>query len=129
MENRASAKRALGDVRSTLTTVMASVGFRAHEWQEMAGSVSSRASLTADLDPPGLQVDGQILGAASYSHCRPGAAMDAPPSKQPFAMQRALPIPNIGEIVNPLISNIVDRDAMLYVITQYFASFRRATSR
>jgi len=55
--------------------------------------------------------------------------MDAPPSKQPFAMQRALPIPNIGEILNPLVPNIRDRDAMLYVITQYFPSFRRATSR
>ncbi len=36
-----------------------------------AVSVNTRASLTADLDPPGPRIESQLPGAASYSHCRP----------------------------------------------------------
>jgi hypothetical protein len=37
----------------------------------MAGSASSRASLTADLGRLGPGIESQLPGAASYSHCRP----------------------------------------------------------
>jgi hypothetical protein len=37
----------------------------------LAGSVSSRASLTAALGRPGPRIESQLPGAAAYSHCRP----------------------------------------------------------
>ena len=39
--------------------------------QLLAGRVSWRASLTADLGRPGPGIESQLPGAASYSHCRP----------------------------------------------------------
>ena len=41
----------------------------------MAVSVSSRASLTADLGWPGPRIESQLPGAAPYSHCRPIAGI------------------------------------------------------
>jgi len=37
----------------------------------MAGSVSSRASLTVDLGWSGPRIESQLPGAAPYSNCRP----------------------------------------------------------
>ena len=42
-----------------------------HQCRVMAGSVSSRALLTADLGRPGPRIESRLPGAASYSHCRP----------------------------------------------------------
>jgi hypothetical protein len=39
----------------------------------LAGTVSSRASLTADLARQGPRIESQVPGAAAYSHCRPSA--------------------------------------------------------
>ena len=45
------------------------------ERQQMAGSVNTRASLTAVLCRPGLHIESQLPGAASYLHCRPSAGI------------------------------------------------------
>lgn len=45
------------------------------ERQLMAGSVSSRALLRADMGPPDPGIQDQLPGAASYEHRRP--AFDA----------------------------------------------------
>ena len=49
----------------------------------MAGSVSSRSALTADLDRPGASIGSQLPGAASDSHCRPFAGTHESPESAP----------------------------------------------